>query len=427
MKGNGDPQLEIVAQHWPNVEAYEAQALLRLSDPSIIVHSVASYSGRPTAAASLVHTSIGLIFIKRYARCVRDASTIEPYHRYAAYLADHGIATPSFLRFHEDEESVLEVPGGTSSVALTAGCAYEAYLAADGSDRYGKALTWDPPRALDEARQLGRFLAAIDVASAGFEQPALEPNGMSNAFGLLAFGSAGLSDSADRFSSAHALKQAVTPWLEQRPGVRRYLELTQRDIFSDMQIALPYGEAIAKPYATLHPQWTHGDPHISNFLWQGDRPCAVIDFGLADCNTAVFDLAMLLERHAIQWVDVMNGKDDACRPDVMLALLEGYCAVRPLSDAEKAVLPGLLPICQVEAGLNWIQYYMNAAAALGGACSEDGEGLAGAAPESVAAERMSHALSDADWCYDACFLAHTCWFGSGAGRRLLDTLRSALA
>lgn len=46
------------------------------------------------------------------------------------------------------------------------------------------------------------------------------------------------------------------------------------------------------------------------------RPSAVIDSGPADRSTAVFGLAMLIERNRIRWVGVTSGNEDACRLDV---------------------------------------------------------------------------------------------------------------
>ncbi|WP_300768291.1 phosphotransferase [uncultured Bifidobacterium sp.] len=376
MDSGDDPQLDIVAQRWPDITLAEADSLVGLirGGDGVRARGMASHSGRPTAAAALVDTSRGLLFIKRYTRSVRDVETITPYHRFVAYLADRGVPTPRFLGFESTD-------GGT--VLVRGDFVYEAYWAAAGEDEYGSALTWDPPRAPDHARSLGAFLAQIDCAAAGFDEPALAPNGMSNSFGVFA------QDDIDG---------AVESWLECRPSVRGYLAITDRDLHADLDVVRTYSRALSGVYPTLEERWTHGDPHVSNFLWKGGRPAAVIDFGLADRNTAVFDVAMLLERHCIQWVDVMNGKDDAYRIDVARDLLEGYTSVRPLSDIEKTVLPDVLAISQAQSGLSWLQYYM------------DG----------------THRMEDAAWCYDVCFLAHTRWFGSDSGRRFLDALRGIL-
>lgn len=403
MRSGDDPQLEIVVQRWPDVSEGEARSLIRLMRRAdgVGMNRIVSHSGRPTGAAALVDTSRGLLFIKRYARSVRDVDTIVPYHRFAAYVADRGISTPRFEMFVSSDgdapvsddalSSGLSSPGSgdswraavDGSVLVHGPMAYEAYWVADGEDLYGDALTWDPPRTIGHARSLGGFLARIDVASRGFDDPPLTPNGMSNRFGVFA---------------SEDIDAAVDSWLDGRPSVRRYLELTGRELHADLDVVRPYARALSRSYGTLETQWTHGDPHVSNFLWTNGRPSAVIDFGLADRNTALFDLAMLIERHCIQWVDVMNGNEDAYRLDVAEALLDGYAEVRPLSDVERMILPDVLAISQAQAGLAWLQYYM------------DG----------------THRMDDAAWCYDVCLMAHTRWFGSPSGRRFLDGLRALL-
>lgn len=121
-------------------------------------------------------------------------------------------------------------------------------------------------------------------------------------------------------------------------------------------------------------------------------------FGLADRNTALFDLVEAIERNAIQFVQIMDGQTDACRSDVARAIIEGYERLRPLSDVERDVLPWMLPLAQAEASLNWIAYFVD------GPMRDE----------------------DADWCYDTAFNAHAAWFGTPDGRRFLDDVRRAL-
>lgn len=383
MDAENNPQLEIVVQRWPDIDLPEATTVLAALTGTVHASSIVAHSARPTASSSLVRSDHGTIFVKRYARSVRDVETIAPYHRFAAYLTDRGISTPRFLHFASDNAQGLHVDPRSDTVAVIGDMAYEAYPVASGEDRYTKALSWDPPKTLDEARKLGAFVAAMNRVSVGFDEAALKANGMTNRFGLFA---------------QHDVDAALETWLAQRPAVTAYLTMSGRDLTRDAQVVQPYASRIASRYSALPSSWTHGDPHISNFLWSGTGPTAVFDFGLSDRNTALFDLAMLLERHSIQWLDVMDGHEEACRPDVAKALIEGYCSVRPLSDDEKAILPDMLAISQAEAGLNWIGYYMNG----------------------------THRHSDADWCYDTCFLGHTRWFSTNPGRALLDSIREYL-
>ncbi|OZG67421.1 phosphotransferase enzyme family protein [Bifidobacterium eulemuris] len=375
----GDPQLDIVAQRWSDITLDEAGRVLAALDRPLHASRIVSHSGRPTAAGSLVLTEEGdVVFVKRYARSVRDAEGIAPYHRFVAHLIAHGVQAPPFLPFSP------QTPGARGTTLSIADAVYEVSRQGRGEDRYVTALTWEPPRSVGEAEALGAFVARMSLAAEGFDEPRRAvPDPFQNRFGLFA--------SAD-------LDEALDAWLEERPSVAEYLAMTERDIHRDLERHRVWAERVASRYGRLDACWTHGDPHISNFLWQGDAPVSVFDFGLADRNTALFDLVQTLERHAIQFIDIANGHDDSCRPDIADAIVRGYHRVRPLDDDERALITDMLPVSQSEASLNWIAYYMK------------GTGR----------------VEDAAWCYDTSLLGHTAWFHRDAGRRFLDALRGSL-
>ena len=201
------------------------------------------------------------------------------------------------------------------------------------------------------------------------------PNPFQNRFGLFA--------TAD-------FDAAVKAWLEERPVVRDYLKSTDRHLMQDLDLHRCYVEKVSGPYGALPSCWTHGDPHISNFLWQGDRPSSIFDFGLADRNTALFDLVETLERNTIRFVSIMNGDDDAYCADTAAAIIRGYNGVIPLSSSDLALVADMLPVCQSEAALNWIAYYV--------------EG--------------THRPQDAAWCYDISLM--------GPHRMVRPTIRATI-
>jgi len=77
----------------------------------------------------------------------------------------------------------------------------------------------------------------------------------------------------------------------------------------------------------------HADLFPDNVLMQGDTVTGLIDFYFACNDIIAYDLAVT---HAA-WCFDASGQ--AFRPDLSAALLEGYEAVRALSDAERAALP----------------------------------------------------------------------------------------
>ncbi|WP_455726777.1 phosphotransferase, partial [Burkholderia stabilis] len=146
----------------------------------------------------------------------------------------------------------------------------------------------------------------------------------------------------------------------------------------------------------LAPLWTHGDWHASNLLWTEAGPGAqvqtVLDFGLSDRTCAVMDLALAIERNAIDWM----APADARRIEYAQidALLDGYESLEPLSDDAYAALVALLPIVHTEFALSEVAYF---------GCIVD-------APDIV------------DIAYDGYLIGHARWFGERDGRQLLDWL-----
>lgn len=383
----GDPQLDIVAQRWPDITLGEAEFVLsQLSCPKRALSLIAR-SGRPTAAGAMVRTDTGDVFIKRYACSVRDASSILPYHHFVKHLSDRGVRVPMFMAF-ADNRIVTTGDGcaaeARESTLTIGGAVYEVCPRAEGEDRYISALSWDPPDTVAEAEHLGTFMGRMALAAEGFDEPrSLTPNPFQNRFGLFA---------------AKDFDAALQIWLDERPVVRDYLVATNRPLLHDLRMHRRYVERVCGPYRALSPCWTHGDPHVSNFLWNGDVPVSVFDFGLADRNTALFDLVEALERNTIQFVAIMNGHDDACRADLAVAILHGYNRVISLSSRDLALVADMLPICQSEAALNWIAYYV--------------EG--------------THRPQDAAWCYETSLMAHTAWFERTDGLRYLEAVRGAV-
>lgn len=73
----------------------------------------------------------------------------------------------------------------------------------------------------------------------------------------------------------------------------------------------------------------HGDLFRDNVLWEGGTPVALLDFESACDGPWVYDLMVTV----LAWCYGDDLKEDLAR-----AMLAGYSAVRPLSDAERAAL-----------------------------------------------------------------------------------------
>ena len=406
---SNDPQLDIVAQRWANVDLDEANTVCSLLEEPLKVDCILSHSLRPMAAGSLVRAhykddslkeSQSLdVYIKRCSTKVRQASTIRPYHRFAEHLLQDKISTPKYLYFNKNSEFLgLEKNASGDTCDDTSGdiyvdgtllvigdCAYEVTLKAGGEDRYKDAYTWDPPKTCEEAKNLGVVMAKIALASQGFDEPnPKEFNAFQSRFSLCA---------------SEDVQKAAEVWLKNRPDLAKFLKEQNRDFIKDIGEFAPTCRKIYDlGYANLKKQWTHGDPHISNFMWEGSAPSAVFDLAMAYKNTAIYDLAMTLERNTIQWVDIANGKEDSYRTDLVEAILQGYSSVRALTDVEKELLPLVLSVSQIEQCVEFVDYYL----------------------------KSNGSYDFKIWGYDTGFLEHARWYKSCFGERYLNYLTEVL-
>ena len=104
------------------------------------------------------------------------------------------------------------------------------------------------------------------------------------------------------------------------------------------------GPAIERELAHLAAHWparlpdgvVHADLFPDNVFFVGDQVSGVIDFYFACNDFLAYDIAVCLN----DWcIDLPSGAHDAARSDAFLA---AYQAVRPLTTAERQLLPALL-------------------------------------------------------------------------------------
>ncbi len=122
----------------------------------------------------------------------------------------------------------------------------------------------------------------------------------------------------------------------------------------------------------------------------------VFDFGLANRTFAVHDLAIALERSTFGWLDLADSGEVSADLAAIDALLEGYQSVRPLTPAEAAALPEVLPVAHVEYALSETEYFADV----------------------VSAPAL------ADLAYDGYLLGHARWFATPDGRAVLGQVRA---
>jgi Ser/Thr protein kinase RdoA (MazF antagonist) len=365
----------LVEPDWPPLTLAEVRAMLaRYADCGEPIR-ILTVSPRPFSAASVVATRGGQVFVKRHHRSVRDADGLREEHRLIEHLRAHGAAVPRVLQM-ESGETALEWGEWT----------YEAHETPEGVDLYQDALSWTPFHTVAHAHSAGEALARLHLAAEGFGEPRRSPRPLVAGFTIFAARDPGVE--LDRYLAARpALARDAAARVHSRQA---------------LQLLAPFHAELKPLLPALKPLWTHNDLHASNLLWSDAsgraRAVAAFDFGLADRTNAVHDLAQAIERNIVEWLDLIGdstrGENVRVHTDHLLALLDGYESVRPLSAEEAAALKPMTALCHAEFALTEADYF------LGVLRSEEKARLA----------------------YDDYLVGHARWFRGAGGRKLLGAI-----
>ncbi len=357
------------APDWPPLATAEVAALLAAFPEGGTLCEVRWHSPRPLSAAALVETDRGLRFIKRHHQRVRTVHALGEEHQFVAHLRARALPTPDLLR---DRDGRTAIGRGDWT--------YEIQQPAQGIDLYRERMSWQPPFAPGHAHAAGRMLARLHAAADDYRAPQRSTHILVARSEVLA--------AADPVSALQA--QLAT-----RPGLAAYL--AGRAWQRELGAALAPWHARVQPHLAAQPAlWTHGDWHVSNLFWSGAdataRVASVLDFGLAARNFALFDLATAIERNAIAWLD-LDG--EGARPDIALALIQGYREHAALPGEALAVLADLLPLVHIDFALSEVEYF-----------------------HAITGSRVN-----ADVAWETFLLGHAAWFRTHAGASFLSTIR----
>ncbi|MEU4600782.1 phosphotransferase [Nocardia sp. NPDC023988] len=339
--GMGDEPL--AAPTWPALTEDEASSAVAATW-GFGGASIEWRSARPLSATVGVRTGSGERFVvKRLPSALRDLGALAEEHRFMAHLRARGIPVPEV---HAVAGSALRVAGrrdeagerrfggeldGSRPVRGGSGeFVYEVHRVGEGEDRYRADFSWTPFRDIEDAAGAGTMLARLHSAAEGFDAPARPARPL--------------------LATMHSDVISAFEWhTARRPALAAFLAAR------DWRTEVP---DLRADLTTVEPVWTHGDWHPTNLLWRNHEVTSVIDFGLSDRTTAVFDLATAVERTAVDWISLRDGGPANVRTDQITALFEGYHSVRPLSQAESRLLPDLLPLAHIGYELSEIDYFL---------------------------------------------------------------------
>jgi Ser/Thr protein kinase RdoA (MazF antagonist) len=392
----------LVEPDWPPLTDDEVGAVLARYGRPGGAAVVSWRSPRPMSAAALVQcgggkggargrekqSAGGEVFVKRHHTFVRTAGQLAAEHALAAHLRALGVTVPAVLRVKGDGEGGMgRRVGGGATVVVSGDYVYEVHALAEGIDLYRDVPSWSPFISPGHARAAGAALARFHRASASFGLPERPP---------------GVLTSSCAIVTAPDPLAAVARLAARRPGLAGYLD--RRHWRDDLtRYHLPAISRLAPLLGELGRLWGHGDLHPSNLTWVSASPnadvAAVLDLGLANRTFAAHDLAVAIERSAVSWLDLAGTGHVGVDIPAVDALLDGYQAVRPLTQTELLAVALLLPVVHLEYALSEVEYFASVVAS----------------------------SSNADLAYDTYLVGHARWFGSPEGSALLSHLRQRAA
>ncbi len=129
--------------------------------------------------------------------------------------------------------------------------------------------------------------------------------------------------------------RALPWWNETVPVVLPHIGAAQAALLQS-ELAYQNHVAASSAYAALPRGPIHADLFRDNVMFEGEELTGCFDFYFAGIDTWLFDLAVSLN----DWcIDLPTGRHDEQRA---AALLTAYQAVRPLTGAERELLPAML-------------------------------------------------------------------------------------
>lgn len=274
-------------------------------------------------------------FIKRSHRSFRNAQDILQEHAFLQHLASKDIPVATLI---------------SSNCGLTAlemgDWTYEIYEKAAGFDLYVDQQSWTPFFYTEHAAKVGSLLAKLHDAMQDFP----ELHGRSARYLV----------SNQQLLESENIVTAIQQRIQNSPELSRY--------FADKNLDTVFLERVSQTHHKIKHVlqqvtkiWTHNDLHASNLFWSAQSAdaniTAVIDFGLSDRNSALYDLAVTIERNFIDWLALEHTSQINVDEAGLSAFLQAYCAeIHPQQDF--SILPELLKIVHLDFAFSELEYFV---------------------------------------------------------------------
>jgi len=364
---------DTVISDWPALTSAEVARVLLHYPQAGVPQRLVWHSPRPFSAGCVMTTSTMQVFVKRHHISVRDVKGLSEEHGFINHLRERGIAVSAVLRSADGATAISDDHW-----------TYEVHGVAAGVDLYRDAVSWTPFSSRVHAHEAGKALARLHLAAQDYAAPARKAQTLVSSFTI--------------FSQQDPLP-ALQHYVEQHPAIGDYLQHRHwRD--ETIDTLLPFHDRLRPYLDELTPLWTHNDWHASNLLWT-DRSAAagvetILDFGLSDRTCALHDLATAIERNIIEWLAIQEGRYNVVHPELLVAMLDGYHLIRPLTARQWQALAALLPLVHAEFALAELAYFHG----------------------------ITRSANNAALAYDTYYLGHAAWFNRAEGQGLLAQIAS---
>lgn len=362
---------ELTQPDWPDFTPQEFDHIVQCYPALEHIQRVLWHSPRPFSTTCIAETATGPVVIKRHDARLRTVADIQTEHQFIAHLHQHHVSVSLPIRT-ATHQTVIGNKHWT----------YELFHQASGEDIYRDTMSWQPFLAQEHAYAAGIMLAQLHKASAHFSAPARQTHYLM---------------ASDQIARSTSPMTDITTWIAQHPLVAQFLNEYPWQA-SVTQHLLPLYDEL-RPYQSLMtPLWGHNDWHASNLLWSTDKPrhvATVIDFGLSNKTSALYDIATAIERNMVDWLNINHKKSLVDCPSLQ-AFLDGYQHISPLNTVMLAAIAALLPVVHVEYALSEMDYFLS----------------------------ITYSAKNADIAYQLYLLDHARWFVSDEGQQLLTAIKT---